>query len=409
MRTDEIGAGTYVPDKIMWWKVDLGGVYNIYSVNILFKNYDAYEMRQRGRFAGFSIYISNTGNTYNFENASLCYKDGPQLPPLNFTRTCFTSGRYVIFYNERLYGVNYPAGYEVNHGVFIELCEVQVDGCFRSAVYGSYCNESCPTNRKDDTCHIQSGMCSQCEPGWTGITCNTKCKDGWHGQNCTQQCFGHCRNNTFCNHVTGQCDEGCEAGWTGTFCDKACYDGAHGYDCINNCSGNCLDDSPCNKRTGRCKEGCKPGYTNALCNERCLQSFGEECRYPCSKHCLNITCNEVTGNCVYGCEMGFYGDKCEQDICSHLKSEQTFSSSLWVYIGPVALAINSVFIIGLILCLWGIYTKRLIVSIKMQPFVKSELYAEAVATPEDNTLYQELSVNGGGNPYLNTTLNQEHM
>ena len=53
----------------------------------------------------------------------------------------------------------------------------------------------------------------------------------------------------------------------------------------------------------------------------------------------------------------------------------------------------------------GIYTKRLSVSIKMQPFVKSELYAEAVTTPEDNTHYQELSENGGGNPYLNTTLN----
>lgn len=85
-------------------------------------------MRQRGRFAGFSLYISNTGSTYNLDNTSLCYKDGPQLPPLNFTTTCLTSGRYVIFYNERLYGVNYPAGYEVNHGVFMELCEVQVDG-----------------------------------------------------------------------------------------------------------------------------------------------------------------------------------------------------------------------------------------------------------------------------------------
>ena len=42
MRTDEIGAGIYVPEKKMWWKVDLGGVYNIYSVNIMFKNYDAY-------------------------------------------------------------------------------------------------------------------------------------------------------------------------------------------------------------------------------------------------------------------------------------------------------------------------------------------------------------------------------
>lgn len=38
MRTDEIGKTS--PQGKMWWKVDLGGVYNIYSVNILFKSYD---------------------------------------------------------------------------------------------------------------------------------------------------------------------------------------------------------------------------------------------------------------------------------------------------------------------------------------------------------------------------------
>ena len=36
MRTEGIGFTN--PDKSMWWKVDLGGVYNIYSVNVLFKN-----------------------------------------------------------------------------------------------------------------------------------------------------------------------------------------------------------------------------------------------------------------------------------------------------------------------------------------------------------------------------------
>ena len=40
MRTKEIGQNSQ--DKTVWWKVDLGGVYNIYSVNILFKNYDGY-------------------------------------------------------------------------------------------------------------------------------------------------------------------------------------------------------------------------------------------------------------------------------------------------------------------------------------------------------------------------------
>ena len=42
MRTEAIGSNS--PYKTMWWKVDLGGVYNIYSVNILFKNYDGYGM-----------------------------------------------------------------------------------------------------------------------------------------------------------------------------------------------------------------------------------------------------------------------------------------------------------------------------------------------------------------------------
>ena len=42
MRTEAIGSNS--PDKTVWWKVDLGGVYNIYSVNILFKNYDGYGM-----------------------------------------------------------------------------------------------------------------------------------------------------------------------------------------------------------------------------------------------------------------------------------------------------------------------------------------------------------------------------
>lgn len=42
MRTTDIGPTSV--DKTVWWKVDFGGVYNIYSINILFKNYDGYGM-----------------------------------------------------------------------------------------------------------------------------------------------------------------------------------------------------------------------------------------------------------------------------------------------------------------------------------------------------------------------------
>ena len=82
------------------------------------------ESRQRGRFAGFSLYVSNTSNK---DSGVLCYKDGPGLPPLDFFTNCLLQGRYVIFYNERLDGTIYPSGYEISN-VYTELCEVIVTG-----------------------------------------------------------------------------------------------------------------------------------------------------------------------------------------------------------------------------------------------------------------------------------------
>ena len=86
------------------------------------------EGRQRGRFVGFSLYVSNDG-----QKESLCYKDGPLLPPLNITIICTAAGRYVRFHNERLPGVTYPSGYELT--VYTELCEVIVYGNDNCIVY----------------------------------------------------------------------------------------------------------------------------------------------------------------------------------------------------------------------------------------------------------------------------------
>lgn len=87
------------------------------------------DIRQRGRFAGFSLYVSSTdvSTAADIKGSTLCYKDGHQLPPLNFTKICTKSGRYVIFYNERLNEVQYPELYEVVN-VVTELCEVTVQG-----------------------------------------------------------------------------------------------------------------------------------------------------------------------------------------------------------------------------------------------------------------------------------------
>lgn len=83
-------------------------------------------MTQRGRFAGFSLFVSNTSRR---QNGFLCYKNRDEIPTLDFNTTCTNHGHYVIFYNERLAESTYPPGYQ-NSSVFTELCEVTVKGMF---------------------------------------------------------------------------------------------------------------------------------------------------------------------------------------------------------------------------------------------------------------------------------------
>lgn len=41
MRTDDIGITTTYDSKT-WWYVDLGGIYNVYNIRIVFKDYPGY-------------------------------------------------------------------------------------------------------------------------------------------------------------------------------------------------------------------------------------------------------------------------------------------------------------------------------------------------------------------------------
>lgn len=46
-------------------------------------------------------------------------------------------------------------------------------GCQNASFYGNNCNTPCPPNCEDSTCHIQSGACFTCKPGWSGVECDT--------------------------------------------------------------------------------------------------------------------------------------------------------------------------------------------------------------------------------------------
>ncbi|XP_056019827.1 receptor-type tyrosine-protein phosphatase epsilon-like [Ostrea edulis] len=270
-------------------------------------------MRQRGRFAGFSLYVSNTTIK---EDGYLCYKNGQELPTLDFSTTCVKHGRYVIFYNERLDGTTYPTGYDPANA-HTELCEVTVTGCKESGVYGYNCDLHCPNNCQELRCDIVHGTCLGCTAGWVGEFCNTSCPAGSYGLQCRFTCTGHCRDNVSCNHTTGQCDYGCGNGWTGTHCNTQCPAESYRPDCVYNCSGQCLSYLRCNRATGRCDRGCNPGYTGELCDKVCsVGRYGLNCSERCSSHCQSESnhCNHRDGHCEHGCDDGFKGNRCEE-IC----------------------------------------------------------------------------------------------
>ncbi|XP_034321050.2 uncharacterized protein [Magallana gigas] len=384
MRTREIGFNSSY--KTVWWKVDFGGVYNIYSINIVFRSYNGSESRQRGRFAGFSLYVSvnDVSTTSEIKNSTLCYKDETHLPPLNFTAICASRGRYVIFYNERVAGVSYPAEYQVMD-VLTELCEVVVQGCKMPGVYGSKCDNLCPINCKDSTCHVENGTCFGCKPGWIGTSCDMKCTEGLYGFNCSRQCKGHCRETIPCNHVTGMCDEGCAAGWVGMFCEEACQRGLYGTNCSLSCSPNC---KTCRPTDGLCS--CKEGWMGHNCSDECIQSYGENCQYPCSGQCINRTCDRFNGNCW--CDF-------KHDNLRNFETTDAPSTTVWIVAFSLSLVIHIIFISATLISRRKTLLKRKSTTDNVEFAWRSGSNTVQTASTDNPSHYQELRVLKDDNAY----------
>ncbi|XP_062575159.1 multiple epidermal growth factor-like domains protein 11 isoform X4 [Saccostrea cucullata] len=293
-----------------WWYVDLQKVKSIYDVEIYFRLYDTYlEQRQRERMYGYKLYISNSTAFSLLHEAYLCYNHtGPDLPDLNVTHICVSFGRYVIFYNERVHGVHYPG----DKITYTQLCEVIVQGCELDYVYGSFCNETCPSNCQERRCYVTNGTCVGCTDGWIGEQCLDACVAGFYGAECKRKCSDRCRNS-YCDHVTGYC-EGCRIGWMGRDCNKSCNYGTYGENCEKNCSVNCAKKENCDRESGACDDGCVPGFKRSKCEEECdFGSYSVNCLKLCSGNCFeNTTCNKVNGECMDGCREGFQGIMCNE-------------------------------------------------------------------------------------------------
>nr|XP_022308872.1 uncharacterized protein LOC111114722 isoform X2 [Crassostrea virginica] len=293
-----------------WW-VNLTRILSIHHITIYYRtgNIEWAPGKTNGyssRFLGFSLYVSNTTNK---SDGTLCFKDTnfnlSTIPPV-FNTTCFVHGQYVIYYNERLPGTTYPTGYSTY--AFNELCELEVFGCPEPGFYGSDCSIPCP-DLHCRYCHLETGACQGCEPGYEGHNCEKECTNGTYGNGCQQRC-GHCKDLKQCHHVNGTCLDGCGPGYEGEFCSLDCSKGYFGAECKEQC-GHCINLSQCHHIDGKCLGDCEAGFKGEYCRKECTNgTYGNECQQRCG-HCKDLKqCHHVNGMCLDGCGPGYEGEYC---------------------------------------------------------------------------------------------------
>nr|XP_034317016.1 protein glp-1-like [Crassostrea gigas] len=291
----------------IWW-VNLTSILSIHHITIYYRK-DNVEPGIIGLEAaailGFSVYVSNTSDV---SQGVLCFKDN------NFTRstvstlfniTCPVHGQYVIYYNERLVGVNYPLEYSVL--AYNDLCEVEVYGCPTTGYYGLNCSVPCP-DVNCQYCHIETGTCQGCKPGYKGHRCDLACDVGRFGEACREKC-GHCQDKNKCFHINGTCLTGCNVGYEGDLCKTPCLNEHFGQDCAYKCNNTCTN---CNHLSGVCDSGCLSGWKGKYCHEACSNgSYSIACKEMCG-NCHGVTqCDQINGTCLNGCKPGFEGNLCK--------------------------------------------------------------------------------------------------
>ncbi|XP_055885653.1 scavenger receptor class F member 2-like, partial [Biomphalaria glabrata] len=85
--------------------------------------------------------------------------------------------------------------------------------------YGQFCILQCPAHCRDQTCHLQTGHCDTCKPGYQGPYCDIKCLPAFYGENCLHRCRDNCFNRS-CDPITGFCIQ-CRPGSSFKMCPRA--------------------------------------------------------------------------------------------------------------------------------------------------------------------------------------------
>ncbi|KAI8773638.1 multiple epidermal growth factor domains protein 11, partial [Biomphalaria glabrata] len=146
----------------------------------------------------------------------------------------------------------------------ITLCEVEIYGECPAGTYTTtdlQCT-NCPI-KCANVCDQDSGLCFDCNGYSDPPNCTNECTLGRYGINCMQTCKNCVKSK--CHLVSGFCPM-CKPGYYGNSCDKVCNETTYGQNCSLNCSTKCSEQK-CDPVNGECNL-CIPGYTGDFCHQR---------------------------------------------------------------------------------------------------------------------------------------------
>ncbi|XP_060580614.1 protein draper-like [Ruditapes philippinarum] len=335
-----------------WWKVDLGGLFQIHQVNVFGRNDSQYN-----QLLGFRLYLSRDEN---FTDSNIVYTNTAQ--DYNHGQIVITSNLSGLF---RFIELDLPGPY-VQAGRQIVLCEVEIlvkmsniatdKQATMSTHYNDMTADKCidgNPRRNPDSCHCCSHSNNEANPWITVDLLQVHeifqihvagRKDRFEKSRDVSglEIFGNGTNNRILGNFTSAngtdvivtLPQGIHSRyitlrrpipqnfneWYLVVCEveiyiKYCKPGTYGKLCEQQC-GHCSHGS-CKIDSGHCPNGeCMAGWTGVKCETECdLGHYGINCSSVCSSHCLNnITqCNKTTGICMQGCEAGYMGHNCSME------------------------------------------------------------------------------------------------
>lgn len=209
----------------------------------------------------------------------------------------------------------------IGFGIFVRvvICDT------RSISQDENCVQPCSENCETDNCQ-------QCKVGYFGENCSQKCLFCKY-ESCnknTGRCTTACKDGYYfgADGICVRCPENCKTCVSEALC-SGCESGYKGSSCQEYCES-CILGSNCEQTTGYCFVSCKNGISGVYCNlpcdsecescERLNKSqclicatgrYGEKCDLFCSQTCQGNVCNKTNGICNYGCIEDFYGTNCE--------------------------------------------------------------------------------------------------